>query len=128
MARVLVVDDEPNTVSALKGLLEEDGYDVDGFTRPQEAVAALTQESYDMVLTDLEMPQVKGDALVRVARQHHPTACIFMHSARSDAPPVQEACHVFTKPLDYDEVVRAVGACPARTGPGFHGECRMKRK
>lgn len=128
MARFLIVDDDPNTLSALKGLLEEDGHEVDAFTRSQDAVAALTEGSYDAVLTDLEMPHVTGDAVVRLARQHHPTACIFMNSSRSHVPPVEEACHVFTKPLDYDAVAAAVGACQSRGGPGPYGACYMKRK
>lgn len=122
----MVVDDEPNTVVALRLLLEDDGHEVDAFTSGDEAVRALEEGHFDVVLADLEMPKVPGNAVVRSARRHHPAACIFATTARSRHQRPQEACHIFDKPLDYARVVRTVARCRAHRGPGRRGLCYMK--
>jgi CheY-like chemotaxis protein len=126
MARFLVVDNEHGTVAALKSLLEVDGHDVDAFTNGSEAVAALMQSPFDAVLTDLAMPHVAGDVVVRAAREHQPGACVFVSTSRPHLAVLHDACHVFDKPLDYEGVLRAVTECRARRGPGRHGGCHMK--
>ncbi len=126
MATFLLVDDEHNTVRALKDLLEDDGHEVHAFTDGRHAVDALSAHRFDAVLTDHEMPQLSGEVVVRTARQHHPTACIFVSSARRHPAMAEEACHVFEKPIDYEELTRAVAECRARRGPGRHGGCYMK--
>jgi CheY-like chemotaxis protein len=126
MAKFLVVDDEPNTVSALRQLLQDDGHEVDAFTSSHEALRALAHGSFDAVLTDFEMPRVRGDVVVRTARVHHPTACVFASTAKARTAAIEGACHVFEKPLDYRWVTSAIAECRARRGPGVHGNCYMK--
>lgn len=126
MARFLVVDDEPNTVSALRALLQGDGHAVDAHTSGQAAVEALSTGQFDAVLTDLDMPKVSGRVVLRVAREHHPHACVFVSSAQGAPAGLEAACHVFDKPLDYDRVVQTVERCRTASGPGRHGDCYMR--
>ena len=112
-------------MSALRDLLEGDGHDVDTFTNGHEAVSASAQRAFDVLLTDFEMPYVMGDVVVRAARLHQPTACIFMTTSRTASTVVEGACHVFDKPLDYELVSRTVADCLARRGQGRH-RCYMK--
>jgi CheY-like chemotaxis protein len=74
MARFLVVDDEVNTVTALRELLEMDGHEVVASSSCREAVNALAHVPFDAVLTDLEMTWSRGENVVRLARERHPTA------------------------------------------------------
>lgn len=126
MAKFLVVDNEATTVSALKALLKGDGHDVHAVTSGQEAIDALRRDAFDAVLSDLQMPHVAGHVVVRVAREHHPGACIFVSTAHPAPPALDEACHVFDKPLDYEGLVRTVAECRANGGPGHHGRCYLK--
>lgn len=126
MARFLVVDGDANAVSALDELLRLDGHEVAGFTSSVEALAALTSEAFDAVLTELDMPHVDGEHLVQTTRACHPTACVFVASARNAPAHLKDACHVFEKPLDYHGVTGAVAACRASQGPGSHGACYMR--
>jgi DNA-binding NtrC family response regulator len=132
MARFLVVDDDPLSVKALSGLLEGDGHDVAPFTGGAHAVEALARESFDAVVTDLEMPHVDGHAVVRAAREHHPHACVVVVSARAHEswPALVEAgaCVIADKPLEYDEVAKALADCRAHGGPGAHGRCHMRAR
>jgi signal transduction histidine kinase len=77
--RLLVVDDEAPHMQALCSTLEQEGYITRGFTSGHEATAALRAESFDLLLTDLMMPQVDGISLLRVCRDIDPDlACIVM--------------------------------------------------
>ncbi|HUB08096.1 MAG TPA: response regulator [Myxococcales bacterium] len=126
MARLLVVDGSPNAASALKLLFEDDGHDVEAHTNAEDALAALSQRLFDVVLTDLLGSHAEGRTIVRVARRCHPEACIFVNSARAPTPDIAEACHVFEKPLDYRALACTIAECRARRGPGRHGVCYLK--
>ncbi len=77
--RLLVVDDEAPHMQALCDTLQQEGYVTRGFTSGHEAMAALRAESFDLLLTDLMMPQIDGIALLRACREIDPDlACIVM--------------------------------------------------
>jgi signal transduction histidine kinase/CheY-like chemotaxis protein len=77
--RLLVVDDEAPHMQALCDTLQQEGYLTRGFTSGFEATAALRAESFDLLLTDLMMPQIDGITLLRACREIDPDlACIVM--------------------------------------------------
>ena len=123
MARFLVVDDEINALSALRELLESDGHQVAAFSSAREASAALKASAFDVVVTDLEIPHGQGDAVVKLTRQHQPAACVFVATARRAPRGLEQTCHVFEKPLDYERITRTVAACRAAEGPGDQDGC-----
>jgi putative two-component system response regulator len=64
--RILVVDDEPNNVLLLTGILDRAGYTrVESTTDPTEIVGMFTREAADLVLLDLHMPEIDGFELMR---------------------------------------------------------------
>ena len=124
MARFLVVDDELNALSALRELLESDGHQVAAFSSARDASAALKASAFDVVVTELEIRHGQGDAVVKLSRQHQPAACVFVATARGAPRGLEQACHVFEKPLDYERITRMVAACRAHEGPGGQdGRC-----
>jgi two-component system, OmpR family, alkaline phosphatase synthesis response regulator PhoP len=58
--RILVVDDEPDTVTLLKHVLIRDGYDVSGATSGKEALVKINEVKPSLVLLDLMMPGMDG--------------------------------------------------------------------
>jgi PAS domain S-box-containing protein len=68
IARLLIVDDEPAQMKALCETLELEGYATVGFTSAKAALARLREETFDLVLTDLMMPEIDGIAFLRAAR------------------------------------------------------------
>lgn len=62
--KVLVVDDEPRVCDSLTTLLGMRGYDPAGCTSGRQAIALLSQESFDAILLDLNMPEVDGKAVM----------------------------------------------------------------
>ena len=78
-ARVLIVDDEAAHMRALCDTLQQEGYLTRGFTSGLEAVAALREQPFDVLLTDLMMPQIDGIALLHACREiDRDLACIVM--------------------------------------------------
>lgn len=71
-ARLLVVDDEQRQVLALSELLQAEGYAVRGTTDPAEALRLLAQSPADLLLTDLQMPEMDGMALLSRALEIDP--------------------------------------------------------
>jgi len=66
--RLLIVDDEAAQMTALCNTLEDQGYVTTGFTSAKEALAVLRGQEFDLVLTDLMMPEMDGIALLRAAQ------------------------------------------------------------
>jgi PAS domain S-box-containing protein len=66
-ARLLIVDDEALLMKALCDTLEQEGYATTGFTSGKEALEALREHEFDLLLTDLMMPEMDGISLLRAA-------------------------------------------------------------
>jgi two-component system sensor histidine kinase/response regulator len=66
--RLLIVDDEPLQLRALCDTLEIEGYSIRGFGSPREALAALRPGDFDLLLTDLMMPEMDGIELIAAIR------------------------------------------------------------
>ena len=58
--RVVVIDDEENICRSCVEILRDDGYEVKAFTEASSALRHLGEESADLVLLDLKMPEVSG--------------------------------------------------------------------
>jgi DNA-binding response OmpR family regulator len=65
--RVLIVDDEPDVILAVKMCLEENGFKVDAFTDPLLALENLRKEAgmYDVIILDIKMPDMNGFELYK---------------------------------------------------------------
>ena len=67
--RILVVDDEPDTVMTLLTILRDEGYEAEGFSHPMEAFRALRDFDPDVVICDIAMPVMTGWDFARKVRQ-----------------------------------------------------------
>jgi len=70
---LLIVDDEPASMRALCDTLEYEGYKTYGFTTPAEALAAMREQTFDLLLADLQMPGTNGIDLMKSAQLIDPT-------------------------------------------------------
>src|ERR1051325_2476083 len=72
LARILVVDDEAELQNALVEALSAQSFEVRGFTSGVQAVAALREEAFDVLISDLMMPEMDGIELVKQALEIDP--------------------------------------------------------
>jgi two-component system sensor histidine kinase/response regulator len=69
LTRILVVDDEARQMTALCDTLRDHGYETAGYSSSTAALAALKESKFDLLLTDLMMPEMDGIALLRAAHE-----------------------------------------------------------
>jgi signal transduction histidine kinase len=72
-ARLLIVDDEAAQLRALSDTLRLEGYDSQGFGSGRQALENLSAGKFDLLLTDLMMPEMDGIALINAAKQIDPS-------------------------------------------------------
>jgi CheY-like chemotaxis protein len=72
---ILLVDDEPSVASALARLLRRDGHTVETTANGRLALAMLQERAYDLILSDLRMPELDGPGLYRALAAHYPHLC-----------------------------------------------------
>lgn len=78
MAHVLVIDDEPQITSKVCGVVEDLGHKVVTTTKPVEAMELLDKHSFDLVITDLSMPDITGMDILKKAIDKEGTRVIIM--------------------------------------------------
>ena len=65
----MAVDDDPVNLHVLKQILEVEDYEIIAVTNAQQALAKLKEGLYDLVISDVMMPQISGFELTRRIRQ-----------------------------------------------------------
>jgi DNA-binding NtrC family response regulator len=107
-ARILVVDDKQNMLDLLVKIIG-DAHDVVTANGGADALALVSKERFDVVLTDVRMPGADGFDVVRTVKQHHPeTEVVVMTAFASIEAAVQAmrlgAFDYLQKPFDPDDV------------------------
>jgi two-component system response regulator PilR (NtrC family) len=107
--RILIVDDEPSMREMLRIVLRRDGYDVQLADSGREAIDQLRQNNFDLLLSDIKMPDVSGVEVLRAAKEINRDVVAFMMTAYASTSTAVEAMRLgavdyFTKPFSMDEL------------------------
>src|SRR4030042_3717917 len=81
LGRLLIVDDEAKLMAVLRELLTKHGYDAVGCTSGKEALEDLKSQKFDLLLTDLMMPEMDGIAVLRAGLEIDPNLMAIMMTA-----------------------------------------------
>lgn len=101
--RILLVDDDLPTLKAVSALLGAEGHAIDTARDGASAIERLRESSYDVLITDLVMPGMRGDELTRRARALDAALrCVIISGQPRPRDAVPEAAVWLTKPLDVD--------------------------
>jgi len=119
--RVLVVDDEPQIVRALRTSLEATGYDVDVAATGEQAVAAAAMRPPDAVILDLVLPDRSGIDVCRELRGWSKAAILVLSAVGDEGEKVAAldagADDYVTKPFGIDELLARLRALMRRAAP-----------
>ncbi len=107
---ILVVDDQPATLTALEELLAPLGHNVTTARSGEEALRRLLDEDFGVIVMDVRMPGMDGFEtveLIRQRRRHEHTAIMFLTAADADAEQIRRgysagAVDYIVKPVDPD--------------------------
>ncbi len=110
--RILVVDDDDSVRHLLRRGLETLGYRIDASARGDEALALARAEDFDLVISDMVMPGMRGDALAKALWNEHPRLPILFISgfAEGDLPSRPDGWEpqLLLKPLSLRELAASV--------------------
>jgi DNA-binding NtrC family response regulator len=83
LAKLLIVDDDTDIVQVLKMGLVRNGFSVEAFTNPQDALQSFKSnaESYCLVLSDIRMPSLSGIQLSRKLKEVNPNVKVVLMTA-----------------------------------------------
>jgi two-component system response regulator PilR (NtrC family) len=106
---ILIVDDERSMREFLGIYLRREGYRIEAAAGGKEAIAALKARAFDLVITDLRMPDVDGLTILAQAKQLHPDTEVVVVTAFSTTETAIAAMKAgaqdyLTKPFKIDEV------------------------
>ncbi|MEO8426322.1 MAG: response regulator [Verrucomicrobiota bacterium] len=111
---ILVVDDEPMVREALKMVLTFEGHTVELASDGPEALQKVAEHKFDIIFTDLKMPQMLGQELARCIKEKDPYQVVVMVTAYAGflSPPQEKKTNpvdfILTKPFDLETIVSAV--------------------
>ena len=116
--KVLLVDDEPDIISLVRIVLEDNGFAVDSYTDPTLALSNFKPGLYDLLLFDIKMPKMSGLDLYQKIKEidnSNVKICFLTASElfyeeyrRLDAYPSLDKAYFIQKPFRSEELIRKI--------------------
>ena len=108
-ARILIIDDEESMCNFMEIMLAKEGYQVDSTTSAINGITNLKENNYDLVITDLNMPEMNGIEVLKEIRQFKKDQDLIVMTAYASVDTAieamkQGASDYITKPFKVDEV------------------------
>jgi DNA-binding NtrC family response regulator len=113
MERILVVDDEENARIALSKILTREGYDVASACNGFEALNYLRGKEVELIITDINMPEMNGMTFLRELNHSHPASNVIMITAYGEVESYIEAMNLgafeyINKPVKFEELKKII--------------------
>ncbi len=108
--RVLVVEDEIEVQNVVGEVLAEEGYDVDAVGTGEAALEAVALRPYDVVISDLRLPGVGGQTLVKEIIHRWPRLAKRIILLTGEPGEARDSLPVIHKPFQLTDIVEAVEA------------------
>lgn len=113
--RVLLIEDEPNIIEAIRFILTRDGYAVDTHSDGSTALQAIVAKAPDMVILDVMLPNRSGFEILRelragAATEGLPVLMLTARGQKKDREMAERfgASQFMTKPFSNSEMLRSV--------------------
>ena len=115
MFRILVVEDDRELNRSVCAFLEQRGYEALGCLGAEDAYDALYRGVFDLIISDIMMPEIDGFELVKTVRTLNENIPILFMTARDDLDAKQRGFRAgiddyMVKPIDLDELYLRIGA------------------
>lgn len=112
-AHILVIDDEKNYLLVLQTLLEDEGYTVTAISDPETALTFLEESEVDVVVTDMKMPKVSGEDVLKNVKKEWPHVPVLIMTAFGSIESAVDvmkygAFDYITKPFSNDELLLSI--------------------
>ncbi len=126
MSKILVIDDDELVLDMLLRWLSKAGYDVAGACDGEQGLRLLESEFFDLIVTDIVMPEKEGlETIPAIRRKNKALPIIAISGGGSYGQKLYlnmalklGADYIFQKPFDRDPFLKAVQACLSGMKPG----------
>ncbi|HBA60281.1 MAG TPA: hypothetical protein DCZ92_05605 [Elusimicrobia bacterium] len=113
LEKILVIDDEAGMCSLINTVLSDEGYTVTATQKPQEGLALLKKDAFDLVITDLRMPKMDGMEILQAVKSVSPAMPVILITAYSTVDSAVQAMKLgasdyVAKPFKNAELCSAV--------------------
>lgn len=115
-AKILVIEDEAQVRQSYDDMLEFFGYEVESVPNGREGMARITKNDYDIVVTDLNMPEMNGIDVLKYIKKKKPYIEVIVITGYATLENAIEAMKVgaydyFAKPIDIEHVRIVLSKC-----------------
>lgn len=116
---ILLIDDEKRMVDSMQFLLVQSGYKVEVAYSGRQGLSKIEHNHYDVVVTDLKMPEVDGEQIIKYIRDNNVESMIVVITGHASTESAIEAVHYnvyeyITKPFEFERLEAAVAGALAR--------------
>jgi DNA-binding NtrC family response regulator len=116
--RLLIVDDDKDTLESLSDVLEVRGYTIETAKTGKEAFSKIRKCSFDVALIDIKLPDVSGILLLQTFRKNQPAMMNIMITAHSTQQTAIDALNhganaFILKPIDHEKLDKMINKCLA---------------
>ncbi|HEV7919939.1 MAG TPA: response regulator [Thermoanaerobaculia bacterium] len=114
--RALIVEDDGAILNLVKIVLEREGFIVEGVKNGAAAIGLLKSVAYDLLIVDLMLPEIGGEAVLGYLEQTQPTylrrvVVTTASPGRMNCEFLHRICRLLAKPFDIDELVLIAKEC-----------------
>ena len=114
--RALIVEDDGAILKLVKIVLERESFTVEGVRNAAVAIDLLASVAYDLLIVDLMLPEIGGEALLNFLEQTQPkylrrVVVTTASPGRMSCEFLQRVCRLLAKPFDIDELVLVAKEC-----------------
>ena len=111
--KILIAEDQDDSRYYLKTLLEREGYQVTEAQNGKVALQLFREASFDLVISDIAMPEMDGLTLLGTIKKSHPEIPLIIISAYSDLQNVVKALHLgacdfLAKPYEKQDILKSI--------------------
>ena len=109
MDKILIIDDEKSVLDMLNVVFKKEGYRVKKSLSAQKALELIEEEDFDLILSDIRLPQISGMELLRKVKEKKPGIPVIMITAYGTIKQAVEALKAgaidyVVKPFDVEEL------------------------
>jgi DNA-binding response OmpR family regulator len=108
VVRILVADDNPQLLQMLQAMLDDAGYDVVCANSGLAAASLVDREDVDLLILDVLMPGMSGDAVAELLRRTKPNVPVLLMTGDSGGQFAGSEYPILHKPFSETELVEAV--------------------
>jgi len=113
--KILIAEDDLNLRQLFKSVLTKQGYAVTGVSDGNEALEALDKEYFDLIISDVMMPNMDGNELVKTLRERGNNTPVMMVTALGELDDMRQGFSsgsddYMVKPVNLSELILRVGA------------------